>query len=548
MPQGNNGPLDYLPAHMMNAPGFWEFPYTSQRMPLLARNVVSTSQPLASAAGALTLARGGNAVDAALAAAITLTVVEPCMNGIGGDAFAIIWDGQRLHGLNASGRAPRRWTPEHFARYDAMPRRGWDAVTVPGAVSAWRMLSERFGALPFEELFEPALRHAREGYLVSPTVHRQWQAQVPELIDQPGFRAAFAPTGAAPRPGDLFVCPGQAATLERIARTKGEDFYRGGLATAIAEHARATGGLIEEADLAAHGADLVEPLSVAYRGLEVHEIGPSGQGIAALMALGMLAHLDLKAAALDTALSHHLQIEAMKLAFADLHAYVADPAAMRTVSAEQMLAPAYLASRAKLIDPDRAAPARPGAPHSGGTVYLTAADQGGMMVSFIQSNFKGFGSGVVVPDTGIALHNRGWGFTLEQGHPNQVAPGKRPLHTIIPGFMTQNGQPLMSFGLMGGSMQAQGHVQVAVRIADHGQNPQAASDAPRWRILDDNTTVAVEWNFPPDAVSGLQARGHEVRVAKRFDLEFGSAQLAMKTQHGYVAASDHRKDGYPVGF
>jgi gamma-glutamyltranspeptidase/glutathione hydrolase len=533
---------------MSEPSAFWDFPYTSQRMPLLARNVVATSQPLAATAGALMLARGGNAVDAALAAAITLTVVEPCMNGIGGDAFAILWDGQRLHGLNASGRAPRRWTPEHFSKYEAMPLRGWDSVTVPGTVSAWRALSDRFGTIPFAELFEPALRHAREGYLVSPTVQRQWQAQVPELLPQPGFREAFAPTGAAPRPGDLFTCPGQAATLERIAASKGDDFYRGSLAKAIADHARATGGLIDEEDLAAHECNWVEPLAMAYRGLVLHEIGPSGQGIAALMALGMLATLDLKGAGFDTALSHHLQIEAMKLAFADLQAYVADPDAMRIVTAEQLLSPAYLASRARLIHPDRAAPARSGAPHSGGTVYLTAADQKGMMVSFIQSNFKGFGSGVVVPNTGIALHNRGWGFTLKPGHPNQVAPRKRPFHTIIPGFLTRGGAPLMSFGLMGGSMQAQGHLQVVVRVADHGQNPQAASDSPRWRILDDNSTVAVEWNFPAEAVEGLQKRGHEVRIAKRFDTEFGSAQLALKTEHGYIAASDHRKDGYPVGF
>ncbi|HZY18515.1 MAG TPA: gamma-glutamyltransferase family protein [Ramlibacter sp.] len=529
-------------------PGFWDFPYTSQRMPLLARNVVSTSQPLASAAGALMLARGGNAVDAALATAITLTVVEPCMNGIGGDAFAILWDGERLHGLNASGRAPRRWTADHFARYGAMPLRGWDSVTVPGAVSAWRALSDRFGTVPFAELFEPALRHAREGFLVSPTVRRQWQAQVPELLAQPGFRDAFAPTGAAPATGELFVCPGQATTLERIAQTKGDDFYRGGLARAIADHARATGGLIDEQDLADHQADWVQPLSVRFRGVELHEIGPSGQGIGALMALGMLEQLDLRSAGLDTALSHHLQIEAMKLAFADLQAYVADPDAMKPVVAEHLLAPAYLASRARLIDPDRAAPARPGSPHSGGTVYLTAADQRGMMVSFIQSNFKGFGSGVVVPGTGIALHNRGWGFNLQAGHPNQVAPRKRPFHTIIPGFLTQDGRPLLSFGVMGGSMQAQGHVQVAVRIAEHGLNPQAASDAPRWRVKDDNHTVAVEWNFPPEAIAGLKARGHEVTVARRFDTEFGSAQLALRTANGYIAASDHRKDGYPVGF
>jgi gamma-glutamyltranspeptidase/glutathione hydrolase len=530
------------------SPSFWDFPYTSQRMPLLARNVVSTSQPLASAAGAITLARGGNAVDAALATAITLSVVEPCMNGIGSDAFAIVWDGQKLHGLNASGRSPRKWTREHFSKYKSMPQRGWDTVTVPGAVSAWRALSDRWGALPFAELFEHAIRHAREGYLVSPTVRRQWQGQVADLIDQPGFRETFAANGEAPPTGELFKCPGHADTLEKIAKSKGDAFYRGDVARAIADHARATGGLIDEEDLAQHECDWVEPLSVDYGGLTLHEIGPSGQGIAALMALGMLSHLGVKEAGFDTALSHHLQIEACKLAFADLHEWVADPKAMTTVTAQHLLSPAYLASRAKLIDRDRASAARPGSPHTGGTVYLTAADQSGMMVSLIQSNYKGFGSGVVVPGAGIALQNRGAGFTVQHDHPNEVAPRKRPLHTIIPGFITRDGAPLASFGLMGGSMQAQGHVQLMVRIADHGMNPQAASDAARWRVLDDNVGVVVESTFPPDAIRGLEARGHKVRVAPRFELEFGSAQLAMKTQHGYIAASDHRKDGYPVGF
>jgi gamma-glutamyltranspeptidase/glutathione hydrolase len=527
---------------------FWNFPYPSQRVPVLADNVVATSQPLAAAAGLRMLARGGNAVDAALATAIALTVVEPCMNGIGGDAFALIWDGSTLHGLNASGRAPRRWTPEHFSRYDSMPPIGWDSVTVPGVVSGWRATWERFGTLPFEDLFEPALQYAREGFVVSPTVQRQWQAQVPVLSGQPGFVEAFAPNGRAPLPGERFICPGQADTLARIARSGGDDFYHGELAARIAAHARNTGGLIEEADLAAHRADWVEPIRMAYRDVELYEIGPNGQGIGALMALGMLDQLDMKGIAPDSAEATHLQIEAMKLAFADLHAYVGDPATMTEVSAEHLLDRAYLARRASLIDPTRAATPGPGKPHSGGTVYLTVADRNGMMVSFIQSNFKGFGSGVVVPDTGIALHNRGWGFTLKAGHPNQVGPGKRPFHTIIPGFLMRNGAPLASFGVMGGSMQAQGHVQMTSRLADFGQNPQAACDAPRWRVMDDNATVAVEWNCPPETVEGLRARGHRVEVAARGSLDFGGAQIAMRMEQGYAAASDFRKDGYPVGF
>ncbi|MGO4156123.1 gamma-glutamyltransferase family protein [Cupriavidus sp. YAF13] len=527
---------------------FWNFPYPSQRVPVLADNVVATSQPLAAAAGLRMLARGGNAVDAALATAIALTVVEPCMNGIGGDAFALIWDGKELHGLNASGRAPAAWTPEYFSRYASMPLNGWDTVTVPGAVSGWRATWEKFGSLPFAELFEPALEYARNGFLVSHTVHRQWQAQVPVLIDKPGFADAFAPNGRAPLPGERFICTGQAQTLARIAETKGDDFYHGELAGRIAAHARATGGLISEADLAAHRADWVQPISMSYRDLELFEIGPNGQGIGALMALGMLEHFDVAAMGVDSAAAIHVQVEAMKLAFADLHEYVGDHTAMTEVQAAHLLDRGYLASRAKAIDPERAAAAGPGRPHSGGTVYLTTADRNGMMVSYIQSNFKGFGSGVVVPGTGIALHNRGWGFNLKPGHPNQVCPGKRPFHTIIPGFLMRKGAPLASFGVMGGSMQAQGHLQMTSRLADFGQNPQAACDAPRWRVLDDNATIAVEWNCPAATVEGLRARGHKVDVAPRGNLEFGGAQIAMRLEDGYAAASDHRKDGYPLGF
>jgi gamma-glutamyltranspeptidase/glutathione hydrolase len=476
---------------------FWDFPYVSQRMPLLAANVVSTSQPLAASAGLAMLAQGGNAADAALATAIALTVVEPCQNGIGGDAFALIWADGRLHGLNASGRAPRRMTRRHFDGRDAIPSRGWDSVTTPGTVSAWRAVSDRFGKLPFADLFAPAIRYAREGYMVSPTVQRQWQSQVAELLPHPGYREAFAPQGRAPLPGDVFICPGQARTLERIAASKGDDFYRGELAKAIADHARATGGLLDEDDLAAHTCDWVEPIAMDYRDIALHEIGPNGQGIGALMALGMLRTFDLARSGLDSVDTLHLQIEAMKLAFADMYAFVGDAAHMTNVSAAHLLDRDYLTRRARAI---------------------------------------------------IALQNRGFGFTLKAGHPNEVAPGKRPFHTIIPGFITRGGAPLMSFGVMGGSMQAQGHMQIACRIADFGQNPQAASDAPRWRVLDDNTTVAVEWNFPKDAIAGLEARGHTIRVAARFDTEFGCGQFAMKTEHGYIAASDHRKDGYPVGF
>lgn len=532
----------------MNDSASWDFPYTSQRMPVLADNMVCTSQPLASAAGLRVLANGGNAVDAAIAAAITLTVVEPCMNGIGSDSFALVWDGQQLHGLNASGRSPNGWTLEHFARYSQMPSHGWDSVTVPGAVSGWRELSQRFGALPFGDLFESAIRHARDGFIVSPIVSRQWDEQLPVLKDKPDFMTAFAPQGRAPRPGERFRCPGQAATLEAIAASGGEAFYRGPIAAAIAAHARATGGLIDEADLAQHQADWVAPIHAGYRGVELHEIGPNGQGIAALMALGMLEQAGFDLPQLDSTAFYHCQIEAMKLAFADVYRYVGDAAAMVSVTADHLLDPDYLRQRAKLIDPAAAGHPGPGKPHEGGTVYLTTADSSGRMVSMIQSNYLGFGSGIVVPGTGIALQNRGSGFNLVAGHPNQVGPRKRPFHTIIPGFLMRAGQPLMSFGVMGGSMQAQGHLQVTTRIAGYGQNPQAVIDAPRWRVLDDNASVMVEWNFPAQAISGLTRLGHKVQVADRFASGFGGSQAIMRMTEGYLGASDPRKDGQAVGF
>ncbi|AWP76751.1 gamma-glutamyltransferase family protein [Bordetella bronchiseptica] len=520
----------------------WTFPYVSQRMPALGENMVCTEQPLANQAAMRMLAAGGNAVDAAIAAAITMTVVGPCMNGIGGDLFAIIWDGRQLHGLNASGRAPQAWTREYFSRHDAMPARGWDAVTVPGAVSGWVALSRKFGKLDFARLFEPALHYARHGFLVTPITARQWADQAEPIMQGPGFRDAFAPNGRTPQPGERFICPGQADTLQDIADTHGESFYRGALAARIAAFARETGGALTEADLAAHQADWVDPIGAQYGELTLHEIGPSGQGIGALMALGMLDGLSGKLGQPDSTDFYHYQIEAMKLAFADINRYVADPASMREVSAEMLLDRAYLATRAGAIDPAEARYPGPGKPHNGGTTYLTAADADGMMVSLIQSNFKGFGSGVVVPGTGIALHNRGWGFNLIEGHPNEVGPGKRPFHTIIPGFLMRDGEPLMSFGVMGGSLQAQGHVQVTVRTAA-GQNPQAIVDAPRWRILEDNRTVMVEWNFPDAAVAGLRERGHAVTVAPRFSDEFGGSQAIMRIEGGYLGASDHRKDG-----
>jgi gamma-glutamyltranspeptidase/glutathione hydrolase len=521
----------------------WELPYSWPRKPVLATNVVCTSQPLAAQAGLRMLADGGNAVDAALATAIALTVVEPVSNGIGSDAFAIVWDGRELHGLNASGRSPAAWTPEYFGG-KGVPAFGWNSVTVPGAVSAWVELHAKFGRLPFDRLFEPAISYARNGFLLSPTIADQWAAQVPLFESQPGFAEAFMPDGRAPNPGELVRLPDHAVTLEAIAATQGETFYRGELAAKLEAHSSANGGAMRAGDLAAQHADWVGTISGDYRGYTVHEIPPNGQGIVALIALGILEQFDMGALPVDSVDSVHLQIEAVKLAFADAQAYVSDIEHM-TVSPHSLLDTDYLRERATLIDRDRARPASAGTPR-GGTVYLTAADASGIMVSMIQSNYMGFGSGVVVPGTGIALQNRGADFAVQQGHPNQVGPGKRPYHTIIPGFLTKDGAPVMSFGVMGGPMQPQGHVQVVGRIVDHGQNPQAACDGPRFRWAN-GLQVCCEPGFPPATLDELRRRGHQLVTTDDYN-QFGSCQAIWRLDDGYLAVSDPRRDGQAAGF
>lgn len=520
-------------------------PYPSVRQPLFARNMVATSQPLAAQAGLQMLQNGGNAVDAAIATAITLTVVEPTSNGIGSDAFCILWDGSRLHGLNGSGRSPAGWTSDRFDRLSEMPARGWDAVTVPGAVSAWSSLSQRFGRLPFADLFEPAIRYARDGYPASPITGSAWQRAAAILHDQPGFAEAFCP---APAVGDLVALPFMADTLSKIAETRGEAFYRGELAARMVAFSSECGGCMSLEDLEEHCADWVEPISVEWYGYRVHEIPPNGQGIAALIALGILRELpDFAEMSPDSPESVHLQIEAMKLAFADLHTHVADIECMET-NPGALISPAYHRERASLVRSRVAGRFGHGVPPKGGTVYLSAADSEGMMVSYIQSNYMGFGSGVVVPGTGISLQNRGRGFRSRPGHPNSVGPRKRPFHTIIPGFATNAEGAAMSFGVMGGAMQTQGHVQMAVRVLLHGQNPQAASDAPRWQVLGDGS-VAVEGAMPASVVETLRDWGHQVGVVQGWsNQEFGGAQLILRHGSAYVGGSDQRKDGMAIGF
>jgi gamma-glutamyltranspeptidase/glutathione hydrolase len=540
----------------MTVPFDFNVTYPTPRRPVFARNIVSCSHPLAAQAGLRMIAAGGNAVDAAVAAAAVMTMVEPCSNGLGSDSFAILWDGQRLHGLNASGPAPASWTPQYFRDQHGggatPPARGWGSVTVPGAVASWVALSDKFGKLPFADLLAPAIDIAERGYAVPVVIQHKWQLAftVKDLISQPGFAEVFLPKGRVPQVGELMRMPGAAKALRAIAASKGAAFYQGEIAQAIERHAKAHGGAMRVNDLANYKPEWVEPIGIDYRGHRMHEIPPNGQGIAALIALGILEHFDIGELPVDSVASQHLMIEAMKLGFADTYRYVAEPAAM-TVTPAQMLDREYLRQRARLIDPKRAQPFSAGTPRKGGTIYLTAADERGMMVSFIQSNYMGFGSGVVVPEWGVSLQNRGHGFSLDPQSPNVVAPGKRPFHTIIPAFLTKDDQPQMSFGVMGGNMQPQGHLQTLVRMLDYRQHPQAACDAPRWRF-DGGLSVEVEPEMKRDTVAGLIALGH--KIEPRFDtyMDLGSGQFIWRlgdpAVEGYVAASDSRRDGLAAGF
>ncbi len=544
----------------MSHPFDWTAGYASQRLPVFGRNVVSTSHPLAAQAGLRMLHNGGNAVDAAIAAAAMMTIVEPVSNGLGSDAFCILWDGTQLHGLNASGCAPAAWTPDYFKRKygaDALtpPKRGWDSATVPGAVAGWVALSQRFGKLPFADLLAPAIDIAERGYAVPVVVQEKWAAAAPLLAAEPGYAQAFMPHGRAPNVGELFRFADAARTLRLIAETSGEAYYRGEIAEAAAKHSRENHGAMTAGDFAAYRPEWVTPLAKDYRGHTLHEIPPNGQGIAAQIALGILQNFDIAAMPLDSVDSQHLQVEAMKLAFADVYRYVADGASMEVTPA-QMLDDAYLASRARLIDMKKAQDFGAGNPVRGGTIYLTAADESGMMVSFIQSNFMGFGSGVVVPGYGLSMQNRGHGFSLAANSPNLVAPGKRPFHTIIPAFLTKPNasgglEPVMSFGVMGGNMQPQGHMQTLVRMLDHQQNPQAACCAPRWRF-NAGLEINVERAMNPATVQGLKDRGHQVDVIQDSYQDFGAGQFIWRlgdpAVEGYVAASDSRRDGLAAAF
>ena len=512
------------------------------------RGAVATSQPQAVLAGMEMLLKGGNAADAAIAMAVALTVLEPVSNGIGSDAFAIVWDGKAV-GLNASGRSPLGLDVHALEGCPVYPELGWPSVTVPGAVSAWIALWRRYGSLSLRRVFAPAIRYADEGFAITPHIARVWAKEalrfssLPQALQGPFF-STFFPDGFEPKPGATFRNPDQARTLREIAATEGESFYRGRLASKMASFSEMTGGFLSTKDLATHEPLWVNPLSLDYRGLTVYELPPNGQGLAALLALGILSPFELQRYPRESAESYHIQIEAMKLALADVRRCIADPAIM-TLDASSLLEPARIAQRASLIGENAIPLAEPGPSYQGGTVYLAAAD-GELMVSFIQSNYQGFGSGVVVPGTGIALQNRGACFSLETGHPNCVAPGKRPYHTIMPGFLALDGKPLGPFGVMGGPMQPQGHLQVVVNLADYGMSPQTALDAPRWKFLD-GSRVLLESSVPRLIALALADKGHTIEMSAE-PSHFGKGQAILKEHGAFFAGSDPRADGLALAW
>lgn len=525
--------------------------YPSRRYPIYATGgMVNCSSPQASAAGLEILRRGGNAVDAAVAAAAALTVVEPVSNGLGSDAFALIWSekDQKLFGLNSSGRSPMLASIEQVKKDlpgagSSMPKRGWVPVTVPGAVKAWAAVNSRFGKLSLEQVLEPAVRYAADGYPCSPVISHLWKntfSNYQKELKGPCFNEwfrVFAPLGRAFKPGEVVRLPDHAATLEEIGRTNGESFYKGEIARKIDAVSRKFGGYLRYEDLAAHEAVWTEPIRLNYRGYEVCEIPPNGQGIVALIALNIMKEFSFIEK--DTAETCHRQIEAVKMGFADAFRTVTDPDHM-TFDYHSFLRPEYGAARAAEMT-DRAQVWTDRQPPRSGTVYLCCADNEGNMVSFIQSNYNGFGSGIVVDGTGIALQNRGADFSLDPCAVNCLKPGKRSYHTIIPGFLMKDGRPVGPFGVMGGYMQPQGHVQVVSNFIDFHMNPQQAIDAPRWQWLRDGSII-VEEGLDPGIVQGLMNRGHEVSVSANAAL-FGRGQMIVRLDNGvYAGGTESRTD------
>ncbi|MGH9313626.1 MAG: gamma-glutamyltransferase [Vicinamibacterales bacterium] len=552
------------------------------RSPVIARNgLIATSQPLASAAGLRVLQEGGNAIDAAVAAVAVLSVTEPTMTGVGGDLFAIVYyrgtgapgesnaaTSGKLYGLNASGRAPNGATPAAFrARgLDDIPSRGPLSVSVPGAVDGWAQLIERFGTLPLARALEPAIAYARDGYAVTPVIADQWQSAEDTLAKDPAAAATFLLGGRAPRTGEIFVNPKLAATLQAIARGGRDAFYRGAIAQAIAADMAKREGFLTAEDLAAHRSDWVDPISTSYRGHDVHELPPNTQGFATLEMLNILEAYDVAALGQNSAAYLHLLVEAKKVAFADRDAYLADPGSVPGDLLRRLISKEYAAERRKEINLSKASQFSPGvtahqAPSRheargpreaqgtrpearGDTVYLTAADRHGNVISLIQSLFNTFGAGIVAGDTGIALHNRGSLFSLDPSHPNVIGPGKRPFHTLVPAMVMKDGRPWLSFGVMGGDHQAQGHVQVLLNLIDFKMDVQAAGDAPRFNH---GARLDLENGISDETRTTLAAMGH--RLAERGGSHGGYQAILIDPRTRVLSGgSDRRKDGLAIGY
>ena len=527
--------------------------YASGRSPVYAaRGMAATSQPLAAAAAVDIMKAGGNAVDAAVAAAACMTVLEPTSNGLGSDAFTIVWHKGEIYGLNASGYSPKNLTAEKVlaAGFPAVPDRGWYPVMVPGAVAGWKALSERFGKLPFEELMKPAIRYAEEGYPVSPVVSHLWKQgfDIFSVRKSPEFAPwmdHFAPKGHAPAAGEMWRSPDMAKTLARIGETGAEDFYRGELAERIVRFSDETGGFLSAEDLAGYKPLWVKPVSVNYRGTDVWEMPPNGDGIVVLMALAILNHLELDKENPESDRNVHRIIEALKLAYEDGLKYIADPRTME-VSVEALLSSSYAKKRAALIGEKAILPAA-GNPNGSGTIYLCTADSDGTMVSHIQSNYSGFGSGIVIPGTGISLQNRGRAFSLDPSSPNVLAPGKKSFHTIIPGFLSKDGRAIGPFGVMGAFMQPQGQLQVLTNLLDFGMNPQEALDRPRWQWLK-KKEVETEPEYPEEIRKALALRGHEMSINPNHNV-YGRGQIILRNSDGVLmGASEPRADGCAAGW
>lgn len=524
------------------------YPYVSRRVPVFGRKgMVATAQPLAAQAGLEILKKGGNAIDAAIAMATCLTVVEPTSNGIGSDAFALIWTKGKLYGLNASGLAPQSISIEEIRHrgYNSMPTYGFEPVMVPGAPAAWAACSSRFGKLPLIEVMKPAINYAEHGYPLSAGLAKNWDTAYQKFkkifqdkMFEPWFKT-FASKDRALEAGEVWASPDHAKTLQTIAETGAEAFYRGDLAEKIDWFSRLNDGFIRESDLANYYPEWVEPVSINYRGYNVWECPPNGQGIVTLMALNILENYDFRIKeSIDT---YHKQIEALKLAFTDGKKYITDPHYMENKISE-LLSVDYARTRSRFIG-EKATSPLPGTLPKGGTVYLSTADGEGNMVSFIQSNYMGFGSGIVIPNTGIALQNRGHTFSLNPNDANALMPGKKTYHTIIPGFLTKGDIPVGPFGVMGGYMQPQGQLQVLMNTIDFGLHPQAALDAPRWQWVS-GKTIMVEPDFPNEMAQALARKGHDIKVALDSGT-FGRGQIIWRDhQTGVlVGGTESRADG-----